>query len=382
MSRQFSQELKINAELTSRLRLLTGLYYFNERTHAQDNQYVRANAAAAQISYRRNFTLETNSYAAFGQLEYALTDTVKLTAAGRYTRDRKTLDYRSVSTNPVALFSFTDESIDALGTNFDPKRSFGKFTPKLGVSWQASADAFFYASWTKGFRSGGWTGRALRADQFRNFNPETVSSYEIGNKLSLFGRSVRLNNSAFYMDYSNLFNTLTSNGLFVVQLADARIYGLESEATIRASSWLDLFANGGYLHTAYRNPRPANLQTRLQRSPRFQGKTGFAIHYPLGEGTFLVDGDLFYSSAYFVTPANLAFTAPAVPVTSNRTSSYALVNGSVGYEFGDAGRYRVTLSCTNCFDKEFFDSGTIIGQYAAVFATTPRLYKIAASVKF
>jgi iron complex outermembrane receptor protein len=382
VSHQFSEELKLNADLTSRLRLVAGLYYFDEDSRAKDNQFQRADPTAAQVSYLRNLTVNTKSYAAFGQLELGLTDTLKVVAAGRFTHDEKTLDIVQTSSNPAALFNFTDESTDALGTDFDPKRTFNRFTPKLGVNWQVSPDTLLYASWTKGFRSGGWTGRALRADQFRNFDPETVSSYEVGSKLTLLDRRLRFNTSAFYMDYANLFNTLTIAGAYTVQLANARMYGVETEITGRVASWIDLYVTGGYLNARYKGQRPVNLADRLQRAPATQGKVGFDVHYPVGEGKLLANAGLFYSSEYYVSAGNLGFSAPLLPIDSNLVRSFAVADGMLGYEFGDDGRYRLSVSCTNCFNREYIGSVTAIGRYAAIYPAPPRFYKVSASARF
>ncbi len=382
VSHQFSEELKLNADLSSRLRLVTGLYYFNENSKNKDFQFTRTDPAAAQVAYFRNLSVYVGSYAAFGQFEFGLTDSLKLVAAGRFTHDEKELDVTQTSSNAGPSFNYTDESIEALGTNFDAKRKFNRFTPKLGVNWQVSPDTFLYASWTQGFRSGGWTGRALRAEQFRNFDAETVSSYEIGSKLTLFDRRVRFNTSAFYMDYKNLFNTLSIAGAFTVQLADARMYGVETEITGRVAPWLDLYATGAYLNARYKSPRPANLASRLQRAPSTQGKIGADIHYPVGQGKLVANAGLFYSASYYVSPGNLAFSAPLLPVDSNLVRSYVVADAMLGYEFGENGRYLVSVSCTNCFDREYFGSITAIGRYAAVYPAPPRFYKVSAGIKF
>jgi len=385
LAKQFSEEIKVNATLSDALKLTAGFFYFDENIDADVTDTTRSAPTAAPSIFRKVFEVDVNSWAAFGQLEYAVLDSVKLVAAGRYTHEKRELTVTQTSNLAGPLFNFTTADLltrAAAGQDFDNKRSFNKFTPKIGIDWTVNDDLFAYASWTKGFRSGGWTGRALRADQYINFDPEEVESWEAGTKVSLFDRKVRWNSSIFYMNYSNLFNTLTVNGAFTAQLADARIYGLESELTIRAAPWLDLFSNVGLLNGRYKGNRPANLADKLQRAPSFQGKAGFSVNKPLGAGTLLVNGDVFYTAHYLVTPANLAFTAPLVPVNSNRSGDFALVNGSIGYRWGADDNYQLTLSCSNCFNREYFDAQTVIGRYAAAYAGAPRFYKLTGSVKF
>ncbi|MFM6831790.1 MAG: hypothetical protein ACKOVA_15850, partial [Novosphingobium sp.] len=120
----------------------------------------------------------------------------------------------------------------------------------------------------------------------------------------------------------------------------------------------------------------------LQRAPSFQGKAGFSVDKPLAKGSLLVNADVFYTSHYLVTPANLAFTAPLVPVNANRSGDFALVNAALGYRWGDAGSYQLSLSCSNCFNRSYFDAETVIGRYAAAYSGAPRFYKLTGTVKF
>lgn len=383
-AKQFSQEFQANAELGDRAKLVAGAYFFDEKIDALVSDLIRATPVAAQGRFTKDFSVHTRSYAAFGQIEFALTDTLTLLGAGRYTDERKRLAIVQTSSNPGPLFNFTTADLitrAAAGQTFDANPKFSRFTPKVGLNWQVSDDLFAYASWTRGFRSGGWTGRALRADQYLNFSPESVSSWEAGAKATLFDRRVRWNSAAFYMDYTNLFNTLTVAGAFTAQTADARVYGAESELTVRAAEGLDLFANVGLLDTKYKEPRPINLADRLQRAPAFQGKIGFSLDRPVGPGNLLLNADLFYTSRYIVTPANLAFTAPLLPSNIYETGDFALVNASIGYGWGD-GRYRLSLSCSNCFNEEYFDAMTVIGRYAAAYAGAPRFYRVNFAFRF
>lgn len=382
---QFSQEFQVNGS-TGNLNVTAGLYYFNERFDVfLDNVVITAqNPTAPAFSFANTFDVAVDSYAGFAQFEYEI-GPVSLIAGARYTVDEREVDLAAVSTLSVPSFSFNSADLIAAGQagqDIDLDRTFKKFTPKLGINWQMSDELFGYASYTKGFRSGGWTGRALQVSQYVNFPPENVDSYEVGLKANFAGGDVQWNSAGFYMEYTNLFNTLTINGVFTVQPADAEIYGFESELNVRASDWLDLFANVGILETSYSGNQPANLATKLQRSPSFQGKAGFSIDYPLRNGALIANGDVFYTSSYLTNPANLAVTAPLVPPGISRTDGFALVSGLIGYRFGDEDQYQIDLSCTNCFDQDYFNAITVIGGYAAAYAGPPRLWKVSVSARF
>ncbi len=379
---QISQEFQLNGSVSDSLRYVAGVYYFKEDIDVDMTDATRANATAAQSRFNKVFNADIESYAAFGQLEYTVGD-FTFVAGGRYTREERLLDVRQVSTIPGPLFNFGPADLAAraaLGQNIDLDRTFSKTTPKVGVNWAISDDLFGYLSYTKGFRSGGWTGRALRVDQYVNVDPEDVESWELGLKATLADGRVRWNNTVFSMDYTDLFNSLQIAGVFLVQTADARIQGLESEFTWRVSPNLDVFANIGYLDPKYTGTRPANLAANLQRSPELQTKVGFSVDYPMGNGSLLLNGDWFHTDEYLISPANLAVTAPLLPVDSTRTGPYSIVNASVGYSWND-GKFNVTAACTNCLDEEYSTAGQFIGTFSAVYAGLPRFYRLTATLK-
>jgi len=382
-SSQLSQEFQLNGTLSDSLSFVAGAYYFDESSDVIISDRVRATPVAAQNQWNKDLSVDVESYALFGQLEYAI-GPVTLIGAGRYTWETRKLDITQTSTIPGPLYNYTTADLLALGAAgqpIDPERDFSKFTPKLGVNWQMTDDLFSYLSYTKGFRSGGWTGRSLRSDQYINFDPENVESWEAGLKATLLDGRIRWNTSIFTMDYTDLFNTLTVAGVYTVATADAKIDGAETEFTLRATPWLDLFANLGYLDTKYEGNRPVNLASELQRAPQLQVKAGFSIDHPLAGGSLLINGDVFYTDKYLVTPADLSVTAPLLPSGVDTTGDFTLVNASVGYRWNED-RYEVIASCTNCFDENYFEGGTYIGSYAAVWTGAPRFYKVSFGVKF
>jgi iron complex outermembrane receptor protein len=361
---------------------IAGVYYFKETADIDLTDLTRSVANGPQSRFNKVYDIEIESYAGFAQLEYTLGD-FTLLAAARYTSEDRSMDVVQTSSIPTALFNYTTADLRAraaAGQNITPDRSFSRTTPKFGVNWQINDELFAYASYTEGFRSGGWTGRALRVDQFINFAPETVETYELGLKTTLAGGKVRWNTSVFSMDYSDLFNTLTIAGVFTVQTADAKIEGAETELTYRASRWLDLFANVGYLDTAYKGTRPVNLAPELQRAPQLQVKAGFSVDYPLAAGSLLVNADAFYTDKYLASPANLSFTVPLQPAGVGVTGDFTIVNASVGYRWNED-KYEVSASCTNCLDEEYFEGGTYIGSYAGVWTGAPRFYRLGFGIR-
>jgi len=375
-NRQISQELQASGSLSDALRLTAGAYYFSESTDVVMTDIIAPN------NFAKVFDVDSQSTAVFGQIEYTV-GAVTLLAGARYTKDDRDLNLRQTSTIPGALFNFDSAALaarGAAGQDINPNRSFSEVTPKIGVNWEINEQLFAYAAYTEGFRSGGWAGRAVRADQYVNFNPENVESIELGVKSTLAGGRARWNTSVFRMDYTDLFNTLILNNIWAVQTADARIQGLETELTVRANTYVDVFANVGILDTEYVGNRPLNLADELQRAPKYQGKVGASVQYPMQGGTLLLNGDVFFTDDYIVSPANLAFTTPVLPKGVSQVNAFSLLNASIGYRWGED-RYEAAVSCTNCLDKEYFEAGTYTPNFATVYPGAPRLYRLTVSAK-
>lgn len=382
---QITQEFQLNGELGENFRYVAGAYYFTEDTDVRLTDELRASTAQVTPLARHSkvFDVGVDSYAGFAQVEYDI-GAFTLIAGARYTRDERELNIVQTSTSANPLNTYNNATLEALaagGQKIDLNPTYSRTTPKLGVNWAINDDLFAYASYTKGFRSGAWTGRALASTQYVSVDPENVESYEVGLKATLADGRVRWNNTVFTMDYTDLFNSLQIAGVFTVQTADARIQGVESEFTWRVTPWLDVFANVGYLDPEYLGTKPANLAPTLQRAPELQLKGGFSVDYPIGPGSLLVNADVFDTDEYLISPANLAVTAPLLPVGATKTGPYTIYNASVGYRW-DEGKYTVSAACTNCGDEEFATGGQFIGTFATVYSGAPRLYRLTGTVKF
>ena len=199
---------------------------------------------------------ETTSIAVFASLDYELTDRLTLTAGLRYTRDEK--DYTATSVN-CGMVAGMDPALN--GTQFvnwpgcggvgasglriiaetfevTPEDSWSDVSPKLSAQYALNDNTMVYASWSKGFKSGGFAGsqgvEAVAADPV---DQETASNYEIGIKSDVTD-SLRINATAFYMDYEDLqvvrFGPVPGSefGTFVTtNLGSADIQGFELEST-------------------------------------------------------------------------------------------------------------------------------------------------------
>ena len=162
--------------------------------------------------------LDSSLYAAYGQVDWTLSDRVTLTTGARYTADEKDQDQAALDfqTFMPETQLFSD--------------SWSALTPKLGLEFRPRDNVMLYGAATAGYKSGGYNSISLQPA----FDEETVTSYEIGIKSSVANRKVRINASAFHYDYDDLqVAVLYPDRSVVENAATARIRGLDFELSAR-----------------------------------------------------------------------------------------------------------------------------------------------------
>ncbi len=182
---------------------------------------------------------ETNSYALFAHVTWAFSDRLSFGLGGRATYETK--DFSNVSE--------ADETVPGGAANIiaqdfsvEADENWTDFSPKFSVDYKLTDNALIYGSVARGFKSGGFPAAPVTQDQFRELEPETALSYEIGAKADLFN-TLRINAAVFYAEYDDLqiqrfgsvavpgSTTAPAFGQFTtVNAGDANIKGLELEA--------------------------------------------------------------------------------------------------------------------------------------------------------
>jgi iron complex outermembrane recepter protein len=299
--KQFSQEVQISSPPDRDFEWIVGLYYFTEDNKVRnefrflfiDNMFGLPETPGCCL-LELNGTAKTRAYAAFGEVNYDITERLGIVLGGRYSSERRS------GSNAVAFVNFLQPAFDNIAT-FVPK-DFNAFTPKIGLNFQASRDVFIYASASRGFKSGGFN---IGSYQNTPFNPEKIWAYEMGVRSDLLDRRLRLNMSAFYYDYSDLQVQDTENQNIVIRnAANAVIKGIELEATGLISKYAQIDFGLTYLDSQFKDtclsdlkrpiPAPemgctgANQRNidgfQLPRAPKLKLSIGGQVTLPLGDG--------------------------------------------------------------------------------------------------
>ncbi|MBL8771582.1 MAG: TonB-dependent receptor [Phenylobacterium sp.] len=274
---QFSQEVRLAFDaFDSRLRGQVGVYYLNEdNTRIEDlRQDFPAPAQTGIATYPQ--MVKSRSWALFGQVSYAFTDTITATAGLRQTWERKSGRFIGQKVSGPGL-------PPPLAANYDVRgrKSWDALTPRFALDWQATPDVLLYASATRGFKSGGFQGIAgSGVSQSTPYDPEFAWSYEGGAKTQWLDGRLRLNLSAFHTDYKDLqVSQLVPLCCVVVgNAATAEIEGVELEWVIQPVRGLQIDGGFAYLDakfTSFANGATANFTGNdLPRSPKHKVHVG------------------------------------------------------------------------------------------------------------
>jgi iron complex outermembrane recepter protein len=292
---QFTQELRLVSNMeNSRFDWIVGAYYQKDDVEKFDRFWAEVPlpvlVTLSGESHWDNYA-ETTSMAVFGQLGYQFTDWLRVVAGVRYTEDEKTgtVFARAVEGgdqfNPadqVALtpLAATYREGDSFSTDYG--QEWEEITPQITAEFSPMENAFFYATWSRGYKGGGFEDDpANPAAAQAGYDPETVENIEIGAKLDFLDGRARLNVAAFMMDYQDLQVTQTDDGCLcniTDNAADAEISGVEAEFTFAASERLLVWAGGTVLETEYIDFIDGNgldnSGNQLQRTPETQFNVG------------------------------------------------------------------------------------------------------------
>ena len=263
-----SQELKYTNHLGSRLTYTAGLYYSRE---SDMTNY--AGLSTGTIGYHppgtkgAPFLIDdgtlnntTESYAAYGQADYKITNALTLTLGTRYTIQDKKFNYNSANNPVLGSRYITMGEILAAGIPDSEKTTLPSFHGAL--SYRFNPDLMAYVSGTEGFKSGGWNAFGDAPAQFTRFGPEKDWTVEAGIRSNFWGNRGRFNLTGFWMYDNGLqttADTVLSNGtasFLTGNFSDLENYGLEADGALQVVPALTIQGNVGIQHAWYTNLAP------------------------------------------------------------------------------------------------------------------------------
>ncbi|MBB4642538.1 TonB-dependent receptor [Rhizorhapis suberifaciens] len=294
---QNSQEIRLSTNGDGPLKAQAGLYYFKEKSAIEVNVigFAPLGTPGYFLGFEQDPTI-AESWAGFGQATYSVTENFRLTGGVRYSHDKKSRAGFTVNCGAVAC----DQPDDTRTPNF-ADRSFSKVTWRIGADFDLNDRTLLYGVVATGYKAGGFNdgcqigtapGCGLPAEALY-YDPETLTSYEVGLKTRFLDNAVRLNASAFHYDYKNIqlsqVSTICGSVCNVTtNAAVAKVDGVELEGVIApaASSRFDFSL--AWLNARYSEFFPAPgvdwSDKKLDRSPSLTLTAGYTHTIELGNG--------------------------------------------------------------------------------------------------
>jgi iron complex outermembrane receptor protein len=408
---QVSQEFQLTGTaMNNRLDYVAGLYFFREAGYVHD--FVPFEGILYVYDYTND--IDTESYAAFFHTDFKFTDRFTASFGGRYSYERKLFEGGQADLNGFSykLFGCSPDERPAVFPVFggvpnvdnitcrefigfpeadqplryfpagEQKQIFRVFTPKIGAQFHATDDVMVYASWSKGFKSGGWTTRLsepILDGSEAEFKPEYNKTTELGIKSQLFNNRMLVNAAVFYSEYSDIQLNVQQGPSPVMQNAgDATIKGVEVEMQAIVGGGFSFNFAGGYIDAEYDFVNPDTLipaTASLPKTPEYKFTVGPVYEFGLQNGARMrLRADYTRTAEMF----NDSLNTPEL----RRPASDALA-AAVHY-LSPSERYEVVLGGTNLTNDRYLTTGSVnlgAGQISGTY-NRPREWYLTFRAKF
>ncbi|MBN8715077.1 MAG: TonB-dependent receptor [Xanthomonadales bacterium] len=310
--KQISQELQLQYDNGSNLQAVYGLYYMDEKVPSHQESYADdfIRFATLPITFLRTIDdrLENKSWAGFAHLNWEFVPSWTLAVGVRYTHETK--DYwRTTSAFYGAPLQAFSEDPQAVIPGIS--KSWSAVTPSLSLEKQFTPQVMGYVSANRGFKSGGFNGRAndVATAAKPTFNPEYVWTYELGLKMRSADNRLQGNFAAYHSNYSD-FQARVSEvqnpgsvnptfGFPVLNAAKLKIDGLEFEGAAVLGEGTKLSTQLAWMDARYDkfvdprtqiDPSLASLHDHVPFSPKLTARVALAHTFSLPSGSALTLG--------------------------------------------------------------------------------------------
>lgn len=383
---QLSQELQLSGlAFDGRLNWLAGIFYFDE--HAVDDNDVKILSGSCEatggvpncdveIDLLPFNEIDIESWAGFTHASYDFTDKLSMSLGARYTWEEK----------EYFQFHRRTQTARVIVGPRKLKENWTAFSPKIGLDYQINDDVMAYGLVSRGFKSGGWTPRPLSGNVGENpFDPEFLTSFEMGFKSKWADNRLILNAAVFYNTYEDIqITTVESNptdGLLLdtQNAAESTLTGFELELFALPVQGLDIQLGLGYLDNEYDKLDPDVTIPKdavLQDAPEWSFNGGVQYAFNLADmGKLTLRGDAAYKSKIYKDAFNLETLAQ---------DAYWIFNARLAFE-PESGKWQVALFGTNLGDETYItnaiDAGADLG-FAEAYYGRPREWGLSAKLNF
>jgi iron complex outermembrane receptor protein len=396
---QFSQEFQLEVD-KGPLSGVVGAYYLNANADTIFDVRLYTSFPGFDLTAFSDGHVDTKTWAVFGDFSYEFSNQFSASVGGRFTNDKRhaTVFRQTYLFGGAEIFGGSGTPFGGPTSDFEGKRTDKAFTPRVSVSFKPNDDHHIYASWSKGFKGGGFDPRgqsksAFDADgdgdidaddtfEYMTFEPEKVTSFEIGWKASLLDKRVFTSLALFRANYKDMqipasTPCLDSNGLpsfcgLTSNAGKARIQGVEWEGDARlfgnpGGPRLNFSWSLGYLDAKFKEfivpmvvdenldpfpggeTRDLNLADfrKIQNTPKWTASGTLRYETPLAEGKLNLPSTVSYRSK----SQQFEIASPGLD-----QKGFTLWDASAVYEL-PGGHWTVGLHGKNLANKRYIVAG-------------------------
>ena len=360
VNKQFSEEMQLSGK-AGRLDWITGFIYFVEKGTERSDSAIFYNTPIA--AYARNLaSYKSQSTGAFAQLNYHVTDALRVTGGFRYTWDKRninrhgTRDWRSA--DPVCnVGPNAGLKASVAPCNNPESASFHYPAWTAGVDYRVTPSFFVYAKTSGAALSGGFNARPVPVGFSSSFKPEKVKDAEIGFKADFLDHHVRTNVAAFIAKQSKVQRIINALFIgptgaqtlsqFVANSGDVRSKGVEFEGTVLP--WTGMEVQGAVAYLSAHYVRGTRTEAGVDRSgepitqaPKWTASIGATQTFDTGPGKLLLHVDYAYVAKRAFDAATPAANATPAAIANiniaNQASilhAYGLLNARASFTLHD-----------------------------------------------
>ena len=198
---QYSQEFRLASNMGDRADYVVGLWLLKEETDRSECFDLTPGSDCTNVvrglndgsDYYRQIN-ETENIAAFGQLNWSLSNDWKLTLGGRVSYEEKTIENIALAGNFVIINETFSNTVSEDWTSF---------TPKLTLSYFPKESSIVFVTLSQGFKSGGFPAAPFVEEDTAPLEQEEATNLELGFKSDI-SDTFRLNGSVYHVGYEGL----------------------------------------------------------------------------------------------------------------------------------------------------------------------------------